>query len=321
MIDPPSQAKQTGNLTKPGIVAPPVDAQWTIYCFEVAGPGHVEQVNQLKSQLEQVSGMTAWHAIHTEEKSALYHGYYKDRNSPQLIADRKKLVALRDARGDAVFGNAVPVPLDAPDPASPPEWNLVNSKGYWSVQVAAFSADSRRKEAAVDLVRDWRSQGIEAYYFHGENVSSVCVGSFPEEALKKQESDQGKAIDPNQPMMVINGDLPESLRRQFQSNLRDRDGNPVRVFVQKVEVMDPKMLETLSSFPVHRYNYNEEFVQYRDPQSGQMKQYPKPCVIVPIPRKDPVASMPIGGGGASHPDLLNPRGAESQGGRLRRVGE
>jgi hypothetical protein len=317
---PPANPKPVvkNNVAKP--VAPPTDAQWTIYCYEVAGPGHVDQINQLKTQLEQVSSMNGWHAIHADDKSSLYFGYYKDRNTPQLINDRKKIIALRDDRGDAVFANAVPVPLDAPDPASPPEWNLANSNGYWSIQVAAFSADPRRKEAAVELVRDWRNQGIEAYYFHGESVSSVCVGSYPEEALKKQDTDKGEVIDPTQPMMVINGDLPESLRRQFQTNLKDRDGNPVRVFVQKVEVVDPKMLEAFRLFPVHRYNYNEEFVQYRDPQTGQMKQYPKPCVIVPIPRKEAPATVQPGQAG-TRPDLLAPRGNQQQGGRLRRIGE
>ena len=37
--------------------------------------------------------------------------------------------------------------------------------------------------------------GIEAYYHHGPNVSEVCVGTWPEEAIRKQESDGGDGID------------------------------------------------------------------------------------------------------------------------------
>jgi hypothetical protein len=274
----------------------------------------------MKTQLEQVSGMATWHALHAEEKSALYYGYYKTRNGADILADKKKVTQIRDNRGDTIFANAVPVMLDSPDPASPAEWNLLNAKGYWSVEVAAFQGDARRKEAAVELVREWREkQNIDAFYFHGENVSSICIGAFPETAIKQQDNDRGEVLDSTQPMMVINGDLPEHMRKAFQSDLKDRDGNRVKVFVQKVEVVDPNMLEVFRKFPVHLLNYNEEFVGYKDPQTGRTLQSPKPCGIVKIPHKDPVTEQ---NNRVNQPDLINPGTAQPQpGGRLRRIGE
>lgn len=315
----PTPAPTNNPRASQQIVAPPAGAQWTIYCLEVGGPGHVDQMNQLKSQLIQQTKMPAWYVLHEQERSTLYYGYYRDRAGADVQHDRKAVASFRDARGDAPFNNAVVVPLDSPDPTSPPEWNLVNSKGYWSIQIAAFMENMLRKEAALEAVRELRGQGIDAYYYHGPSVSSVCVGSWPEEALRRQDKDAAETIDPTQPLMVINGGLPPGMQKRLQSNARDKDGNPIRVFVQSVEIVDANMLAMFKQFPVHRLNYDEEFQTYRDPQTGKVNNTPKPCVIVPIPRT--VDTAPRDTGAPGQPNLLNPNRSNQQGGRLRSIGE
>ena len=75
------------------------------------------------------------------------------------------------------------VPIDSPDPVAPPEWNLANAKGYWSLQIAAYKDSPKRKEAAVEAVREARKNGVEAYYYHGETTSSS-----PSESRRRSSS-------------------------------------------------------------------------------------------------------------------------------------
>lgn len=313
----PANSGTPANQPAQQIVAPPVGAQWTIYCFDVTGPGHVEQMNQLKNQLQQQTRMPAWYVLHEEGKSSLYHGYYKEREGAEIQRDRKAVAGFRDKLGNMPFTNAVIVPMDSPDPASPREWNLVNSGGFWSIQIAAFQGNALRKEAAVQAVRDLREQGVDAYYYHGPNASSVCVGAYPEAALQRQEQDSAQTIDPTQPIMVINGELPDYTRRQLQSGMKDRQGNPMRVFVQSVEIVDPKMLAMMKQFSQHFLNYEPEVLSARDNQTGKVTQTPKPSVVVPIPRKQDSAIT--SDRDPTRPDLLNPQ--QQRGSQLRRVGD
>ena len=66
---------------------PPADAQWTLYCQAVAGPGHVEQANAAKEQLIALSKMKDWYIIHQEGESVIYYGFYKSIDEKE---DRKE---------------------------------------------------------------------------------------------------------------------------------------------------------------------------------------------------------------------------------------
>ena len=121
--------------------------------------------------------------------------------------DLVKKVEIADASGQPqrVFADHCGfVPLASPDPESPPEWNLFNkdiqkaprdpSRAYWSLQIMAFRANSLRKAAAVQAVAALRKQGIEAYYFHGEEISSVlcrCLAQDrdPRTGISQQQQD------------------------------------------------------------------------------------------------------------------------------------
>lgn len=59
-------------------------------------------------------------------------------------------------------------------------------RAFWSLQIMAFRGHQLRKEAAVQAVADLRAKGVEAYYFHGDSVSSVTVGKWTYDAVKEQ---------------------------------------------------------------------------------------------------------------------------------------
>ena len=98
--------------------------------------------------------------------------------------------------------------------------------------------------------------GIEAYYHHGPNVSAVCIGAWPEEAIRKQESDGGEgmdAADQQRPLLLLGPGsdmIPAAVKEQYSKNLIDKEtGRQVQVIEQKVEVVDPTLRAAMEKYP------------------------------------------------------------------------
>jgi hypothetical protein len=215
---------------------PPKDAQYTLYCADYVGPSHVEAANRAKQELAELSGMRGWYIIHQEDRSSLFYGYYRDVEEAAIKRDRAAIEGLEDRRGNKAVRAAMPVSVDAPDPIAPPEWNLLNArngeldtKHYWTLQIAAYQGSPERKQYAVEAVKAARQQGVQAYYYHGPSVSSVCIGVWPFEALSRPDDESVKpdGRNPNGQLMITSGDLVAS--DQPTDNrliLRSTDGQP-----------------------------------------------------------------------------------------------
>lgn len=323
-IDPRSgeQAAGSGNSNSDA-PAPPRDAQFTIVCQPIPGPGNVVRAMQIKEELIKATGMKGWYVTHGQGQSTLYYGYYRSLDDPQYKADRQRIAMFQDQAGNHPFGEALPVAINAPDPTAPPELNLINAKGYWSIQIAAYQGLGR-KEAAVEAAREARKLGVEAYYHHGANVSAVCVGTWPKEAIRQQEYDGGGGIDvkdQDRPILVLGpgAEIPPQIKEQYAKNLIDKNtGRQVQVLEQKVDIVDPTMRATLAKYPVHVLNGEEQIKQVRDPATGKMFQVPTPSMPVPIPHTASVLqSDPM-----DRPSLLSPAApVRDGGGRLRSMGQ
>jgi hypothetical protein len=305
------------------IPAPPRDAQLTIVCKVDPSPGHVERMTQLKSELIKSTSMKGWYVSHDESKSSLFYGYYTGIDDPKLKADRARIVAFQTTAGEHPFVDALPVSINTPDPTAPPEFNLVNAKGFWSLQIAAYQGVGR-KDAAVESVKEARKLGVEAYYYHGPNSSVVCIGAWPQSAIRKQEMDGGSGVDVmdrDRPLLFLGGasaELPQSVKDQYSKGLIDKDsGKQVEVVDQKVEILDPTMRAAMETYPTHALNGLEEITQVRDPATGQMQNIPKRSVLVEIPQKDSILTDT-----GPAPTLINPAAAPQPiGGKLRSVGQ
>jgi hypothetical protein len=317
-------AMQTSPQAQPSGSVAPKDAQWTIYCASITGPNHVEQANQVKADLMKMSALRDWYVIHQEAESVLYYGFYRAYNdqkdakeSARAQTDRKSIANLPDKMDNRPFARAMFVPIDAPDPAAPKEWNLANAKGYWSLQIAAYKDSPQRKAAAVEAVRAARAQGVEAYYFHGPTSSSVCIGAWPREALREQDSDRGEAIDPTQDILVLEKPLP------FNTNVdvRNREtGEKVRTYVPRVEPQDPTLIAAMRQYPEHSVNGVVNTKTMKD-RNGNVHQIADPSFLVKIPERETsiFTSVPQ----ETPPTLIAPPTASGAGGtgRLRSIGQ
>ena len=290
-----------------GTPIPPADAQYTIYCRALGGPGHIEQANASKEALIKLSGMKDWYIIHQADQSVIYYGFYraieppKDKKDPnrgeadRAQRDRKQIENLTDNGGKAggakLFDHCLFVPITMPDPTAPGEWNLLNSGGYWSLQIAAYKDSPHRKQAAVDAVRDARARGVNAYYYHGETTSSVCIGAWPKEAVRSStdfDGGDGGVVaaaggDADQDLLI----LPQPLPKDQQVEFRNRQGERVRDATPSYEAVDPSLMATMAQYPTHSINGIVYVSKTKDKVTGETKTVEDPSFLVQIPKQQP----------------------------------
>jgi hypothetical protein len=251
----------------------PGDAQWTIYCQAVAGPDHVARANAYKQYLVDTFRMTDWYVIHQEDQSVIYYGFYRAISDAKAKADRKAVDDLKDQSGNKLLGACMFVEVSAPDPSAPPQWDLRNAQGYWTVEIAMYKEHPQRKQAAVDAVRAARDQGIEAYYYHGPTASSVCIGAWPREAVREQETAEEYNSDPTQDLLV----LPQPV--SDDAEFRNREGRRIKALAPRVDAVDPSLIATFAKYPTHAVN-GEVFVQQLN---GKNVESPSKLVRIPTP--------------------------------------
>lgn len=172
---------------------------WTIECLSLRNPGHEQNTEAIAKVLRSADGIrganvTVFHDA--EESRILYGKYYRNidrergiREIPtSLRSDLAMIKNLYDDRGRRMFIGARMIRQPVPD-VGPPEWNLDNADGVFSLQVAVFEPSAKfenHKQAAADYASQLRSLGHEAYYHHGEATSEVMVGAFGADAVTIQ---------------------------------------------------------------------------------------------------------------------------------------
>jgi len=180
---------------------------WTIECRVCTGPGHAAEAEMFAESLRAVSNLNrdAVSILAEKDRSRVLYGKYELKyvragafggsgdvvieHSKQLKSDIDFIKHL--AAGEAhPFLTARAMPVPSAD-VGPPEWNLVNAKGYYTLHVGVTypTAELRDyKGAAVEWVRVLRQDGYEAYYHHNPDSakSDICVGTFGPDALVKE---------------------------------------------------------------------------------------------------------------------------------------
>lgn len=289
-------------VPKEEVVVPPKEAKWTLFCAVMSGSGHIERAKQIKTRLTESTKSNKWYVVHEDDKSTLYYGFYrtidrgtKDGDAAQ--ADKASIASLKTAAGDAPMQLCSFTTIDAPGPDAPAEWdmgNMVRSpEKYWSLQIAAFTADASdaeghdRKWAAVESVKELRAQGLPAYFYHGDSISSVCIGVWPESAVKKQKggNDRGNAAvdNPDTSIFVSNASLPEGITP------RDPDGRPMQTMSPQVELLDPTLHAMATRFPSHMVNSEERQFEVLDPVTKQKRLVSSPSFLVFVPEAKPAS--------------------------------
>jgi hypothetical protein len=255
--------------------------------------------------------LKGWYLIHKDGQSTIYQGFYSEfdvANATDAAAKKdalraqneKKLVEALPLPGTTqkLFPRALFVSLDSPDPDAPAEWNLVNTGGAYSVEIAAYTG-FERKQAAVESVREARKSNIPAYYYHGPSYSHVCIGAWPATAVIEQAVAQVNAIPQGNDVFVDlqGGAIPQEMKNQML-----RQGRNVQVVVPKVKIVDQTLLDTMRAYPEHSVDGYAQMEETMDPVTKQRIQKPKHSMLIRIPAAD--ASMDTARSDDSSPPTL-----------------
>jgi hypothetical protein len=281
--------------TEPPITIPP-DAKWTLYITSVATPDRFSTMQQLKTTLAAQTPFKKWYVVHGEQESSLFYGFYSEfsktdrdgkpnREGLRAQAEMEQIKTWQNQAGHRPFAAAFFTPVTAPDPVAPPEWNLLNAPAtaFWSLQIGAYQGDPRRKQFAVDAVKEARAKGLPAYYYHGSTISSVTIGTWPMKSVKEQESDGSHAdADPDSAVLVTNMPLSYKLRPNQST---DRQGQRLEFRSQRVEIEDPTLLAAMKEYPYHLVNGVATKRQGRT-RDGTVKDVISPSFLVIIPREE-----------------------------------
>lgn len=182
---------------------------WTIECTELEGDDRRKLAEDLADALRRVSPLQPERVRveHDDERSIVYYGSYSlncDEHGSIILSDAIKsdmrfIRTLSTGEEQYPFFSARPIQQPTPD-EGPPEWRLENSAGVYTLQVGYTHNTPTlrdRKRAAVEWVRDLRSRGHEAYYYHSPDrpLSIITVGTFDESAALTDEAGQPRYSD------------------------------------------------------------------------------------------------------------------------------
>lgn len=342
----PAVTPRTAISNRSDIPVAPPDARYTLVCFTFTGRSHYQDAVKSRQALMQKENLRDWYIVQSAAESTLYYGFYKamsdhEARDPALTAqqkrdiiadatraqaDKKAIDALTNDRGDRPFKQSFFVNLDSSDPLAPPEWNLANLRQssqdkahYWSLQIAAYKDDPRRKQAAVDTVREARAQGLPAYFFHGETVSSVCLGVWNYNAVREQQTNKGESADAKAVIVISDRPLPPAMIEQLKHH------GKIVVLTPKVEILDPNLLDTMKKFPRHTVNGDEIRRKAPNARGGYDDVFDPSFLVVIPPRTQGRGPVSDPASPAAEDPLeriqLHPSAPPTGGGKLRSFGD
>jgi hypothetical protein len=158
------------------------DDVYSIRLIVITSPDHVQWAQTFKEHTERETGWMGLYVLVKGDFSELYWGKYPSREAAE--GDLRRAKSFRTRVGIQAFPAADIVPIPGTD-IGPPEMNLANAKGVYTVLIATFHDVPERRRFAVDNCKDLRQKGEEAYYYHTSTQSIVTIGSFDASAVKE----------------------------------------------------------------------------------------------------------------------------------------
>jgi len=187
----PAPGRQAATAAQAG--AP---GEYTILLYADDQPGHAETVSRFHQETQKNTGWQGLFVVNEPTRSMLFWSRYPTIEAAQDNLHKAKAYAAPS--GLNIFALAMVVPVGGAD-EGPPEWDLLNATGAYTVLVAVYYDMPEkkyigRKKFAIDDVRLLRQQGYQAYYYHGPARSNVTIGSFPASSVETVRESAGGGI-------------------------------------------------------------------------------------------------------------------------------
>lgn len=215
---------------------------WTIHVTTIGGPDQFERTEQIAESLKSVPDLDAdkLQVIHDGDGGQIYYGSYERYWDPATEAwqfepdphpDLALIQSLTYDGRTRPFQTAM-LQEEAGSVGGDPEWEASRADGHWALQVAVFyntETFQQRRQAAVQYCEILRERGLEAYYHHGTQMSTVVLGAFPEDAMQTVQGERqvapGRRLSRSE-AVIVHPRL-KALREQFPHTLEN--GHRVRV--------------------------------------------------------------------------------------------
>lgn len=252
---------------------------WTIECFYSRESNRRQTADALATALKGVRGLKpdeVW-VEHTDTQSRVLYGTYRlqyvraqtdsaSQREGDLVISlsqeiKNDLATIRQLALGSQYPFFAARPMQKPQPdIGPPEWDLRNAKGVYSLHVGiTYPTPTMHeyKEAAIEWVKALRDDGFEAYYYHNPDKpeTSICVGTFGRDA-------------------IVSG--------QHESRYEDLEIEQRQVYRKPVNDLRAKN-------EMFQYNLENGHITYKsfvDPKTGQRERLPNRSFLVRIPNAE-----------------------------------
>jgi hypothetical protein len=225
---PRSSSSSFGGLARDsGPVAD--DIPWAISIETVAGADHRQQAERRLQELAAATGSRHLWIVDKGVHSEIYHGRYKSDTERAAQADLDQWK--RYHRQGLVRAPGVML-MPTHISGSAPQYDLatVDAKAIYTLEIGyydrQYGKDFRR--AAEQAVQTLRQDGLEAYYFHKADRSSVAIGAFGRNVVRTTVQRGGLArveiVDPA--VLALQQRFPKYMVNglEFKTKVRHPDG-------------------------------------------------------------------------------------------------
>lgn len=148
--------------------------QLTIVLVEYQGPEASASARRIASELAS-QGLPDVHLVEGADYASVCVGRYGSWKDADADAMLKRVRVIRDAQGQYPFAGVMLVPMPEPMPENP--WPLEEADGLFTLHIASWEAPGRMVNAQR-YADSLRSQGYEAYVYHGPRLSMVTLGAL-----------------------------------------------------------------------------------------------------------------------------------------------
>jgi hypothetical protein len=179
--------------------------QLTVLLVEYRGPEALSSAQRVGGELS-TQGLRDVFIVQGPDEASLCVGHFnswKDKDADETL---KRVRQIRDAAGQYPFAGVMLVPVPEATPENP--WPLEKAQGIFTLHVASWEAPGRTAKAQA-YAAELRSQGYEAYVYHGPRLSMVTIGAFGPEILDAP----GLAGQPGAKPKVVSPQVQELIRR------------------------------------------------------------------------------------------------------------
>lgn len=218
-------------------------AGWTILLAEFKGRDRQTRANRLVRQLVLESGVPDLWVEGDEQTTRVLRGVYP---SPTIDIAQRDLARTKaiEINGSNPFANAKLIPL-GPDGSviSESDYDLRRYSGMLTLQINYYDTEMGPdfRKIAEDAVKALREEGVEAYFYHGPNMSLITVGLFTEEDRVQRVM---KTPDGRDFIMAEYSPRVRELQRRFPYSLgngrtlidsrNEGEGRPLESFLVRV---------------------------------------------------------------------------------------